>query len=87
MQSRRLQFLRKLGAHQMQLCTVVASGTERPRELRARAGVDAQDPGSGSRGQVERTGVIGDHQIGFEAECRELRKSSLATEVEHSQRG
>ena len=58
-------------------------GPNGPVSVGIGAGVDTDHPRSGRRGQMERAGVVGDHQVGFGSERRELEKLGPAAKVEH----
>ena len=53
-----------------------------PGPARARAGVDADDPRTGRRGQVERAGVVGEEEVRLGRERGQLRQARPPGEVE-----
>ena len=63
-----------------------ARGPYGPFSVGARAGVDADHPRPGRRGQVERAGVVGEEDVGLAGERGELRQGRPAAEVEDRDR-
>ena len=75
----------KLGAaHQTQLSERLLLAAQRARKSGARASVDPQNAaGPGRRRQMERSSVVGNHQVRLKGHGRQLHQAGLTTEIKH----
>ena len=56
--------------------------TVRPGEGGISACIDTDHPGSGSGGQMKRSGIIGDHKVGFAGEGGELEQPGAPAKIQ-----